>query len=430
MRFKNFTAALLLLFIVNVSFAQNFGSTKKGTAIGFSVNGVDFSASVPKAGKLDPGFSVMYWKGITDHVDFSVRYNGLFTDYTKSATVTNSYTNEFEGSLHARLLTDDHLLNPFLSAGLGIGSYGKNVWAGYAPLGVGIQLNMFNEGYLFLQANYRTSFSKTKLDNNMFYSLGFTQSINAGKAKEKVLPPAPIAVVTDRDNDGVPDSTDACPDVAGLVALKGCPDTDGDGIADKDDKCPTVAGLAKYQGCPIPDTDGDGINDELDKCPTVAGTAKYQGCPIPDTDGDGVNDEEDKCPKEVGPASNFGCPVIAAEIINKINVDAKNLFFATGSSKLLAKSNASLNNVISILNEHPSYKVDIAGHTDNTGKIEKNQLLSEARANAVKTYLVKKGVDETRLVSAGFGQEKPLADNKTSKGRAKNRRVEMNVRNF
>ena len=90
MRFKNFTAALLLLFIVNVSFAQNFGSTKKGTAIGFSVNGVDFSASVPKAGKLDPGFSVMYWKGITDHVDFSIRYNGLFTDYTKSATVTNS----------------------------------------------------------------------------------------------------------------------------------------------------------------------------------------------------------------------------------------------------------------------------------------------------------------------------------------------------
>ena len=416
--------------VVNGAYAQNFGGTRKAGALGFSVNGVDFSATLPKVGKLDPGFSVMYWNGITDHLDFSLRYNGLFTDYTKKADATNSYTNEFEASLHARLLSNDHLLNPFLSAGAGIGNYGKNVWAGYAPLGGGIQLNMFNEGYLFLQANYRVSFSKTKLDNNMFYSLGFTQSIGSTTAKEKILPPAPIAIVTDRDNDGVPDSTDACPDVAGTLALKGCPDTDGDGIADKDDKCPTVAGLAKYQGCPIPDTDGDGVNDEIDKCPTVAGLAKYQGCPIPDTDGDGVNDEQDKCPTEAGPASNFGCPVIAAEIVNKINVSAKHLFFATGSAKLLAKSNASLNEVIAILNDHPTYKVDISGHTDNKGKADKNQILSEARANSVKAYLVKKGVDETRLVAAGFGQDKPLADNKTAKGRAKNRRVEMEVRNY
>ena len=164
--------------------------------------------------------------------------------------------------------------------------------------------------------------------------------------------------------------------------------------------------------------------------PTVAGVAKYQGCPIPDTDGDGVNDEEDKCPSEAGPASNFGCPVIATDIINKINMSAKNLFFATGSSKLLAKSNASLNNVVSILKDNPTYKVDIAGHTDNTGKANKNQLLSEARANSVKAFLIGKGVDEARLIAAGFGADKPLATNKTTAGRSKNRRVEMVVRNF
>lgn len=86
--------------------------------------------------------------------------------------------------------------------------------------------------------------------------------------------------LADRDNDGILDADDKCPDVAGLAALQGCPDRDGDGIADGDDKCPDVAGLAKYEGCPIPDTDGDGINDEMDKCPTEKGFARYQGCPI------------------------------------------------------------------------------------------------------------------------------------------------------
>jgi outer membrane protein OmpA-like peptidoglycan-associated protein len=427
---KQLKATILFICLAHMAFAQNFGGPKKGTSIGFSGNMVDFSASVPKIGKVDPGFSLMLWSGLTSHIDYSIRYNGLFTDYVKKANVTNSYTNEFEGSLHARLLANDHLFNPFLTAGIGIGSYGKNTWAPYVPLGGGLQMNLFNEGYLFLQANYRASLASAKLDNNMFYSLGFTQNISSTQAAPKMAPLPPVPVVTDRDNDGVVDSLDACPDVAGLAAFKGCPDTDGDGIADKDDKCPTVKGFAKYQGCPIPDTDGDGVNDEEDKCPAVAGVARYQGCPIPDKDADGVNDEDDKCPSEAGPASNFGCPVINAEIIKKVNMSAKNIFFATGSAKLLAKSNASLNNVVTILNENPGYKVDIAGHTDNTGKAEKNQTLSESRANAVKAYFVSKGVDESRLNATGFGQDKPIADNKTAAGRSKNRRVELNVRNY
>jgi len=428
---KHLKTTLIFLCLAHITFAQNFGGPKKGAAIGFSANLVDFNPKSPyyKIGKVDPGFSVMYWQGLTKNLDFSLRYNGLFTDYAKEINVVNSYTNEFEGSLHARFLANDHLLNPFVSAGVGIGTYGKKTWAPYVPLGAGLQLNMSNEGYLFLQANYRASLAKSKLDNNMFYSLGFTQNIRSTQAFVPVALPV-IPIVTDRDNDGVVDSLDACPDVAGLASLKGCPDTDGDGIADKDDKCPTVKGLAKYQGCPIPDTDGDGVNDEEDKCPAVAGVARYQGCPIPDTDGDGVNDEEDKCPKEAGPVSNFGCPVIKAEIINKINMSAKNIFFATGSAKLLAKSNASLNNVVTILSENPGYKVDIAGHTDNTGKADKNQILSDARANSVKAYMVSKGVEETRLNATGYGQDKPIADNKKAAGRSKNRRVEMTVRNY
>ena len=243
-------------------------------------------------------------------------------------------------------------------------------------------------------------------------------------------PPPPMPVVLDRDGDGVLDAVDRCPDTPGLASLQGCPDRDGDGIADIDDKCPDVAGIARYQGCPIPDTDKDGINDELDKCPTVPGIARYQGCPIPDTDGDGVNDEEDKCINEKGPASNFGCPIISAEIIKRVNIAAQNIFFETAKSTLLAKSFPKLNDVVTILKENPSFKVQIDGHTDFVGTEEYNHKLSHDRAASVKTYLASRGITEDRLSSTGYGEEKPIADNKTAAGRAKNRRVEMTLRNY
>jgi outer membrane protein OmpA-like peptidoglycan-associated protein len=228
--------------------------------------------------------------------------------------------------------------------------------------------------------------------------------------------------IPDTDGDGINDEEDKCPSVAGLAKYGGCPipDTDKDGINDEQDKCPTVAGLAKYGGCPIPDSDKDGLNDEEDKCPTVAGLAKYQGCPIPDTDNDGVNDEEDKCPTIAGPAENGGCP--------KINFNAAAVQFVSGSCTLTTGAKAELNKLVKILNEeYPDVKIAIEGHTDNTGKAEKNQSLSECRANAVKSYLVSKKVAGERLSAAGFGQDKPVADNTTKEGQAKNRRVEFHV---
>ncbi|MEO6540694.1 MAG: OmpA family protein, partial [Ferruginibacter sp.] len=258
---------------------------------------------------------------------------------------------------------------------------------------------------------------------------GLALKLGAGH-KIGAPPPPPMPVVLDRDGDGVLDGVDRCPDVPGLASLQGCPDRDGDGIADIDDKCPDVPGTARYQGCPIPDTDKDGVNDEVDKCPTVPGLARYQGCPIPDTDGDGVNDEEDKCVNDKGPASNFGCPVINEEIIKKVNRAAQNIFFETAKAKLLAKSFPKLNEVVTILNENPSYKVQIDGHTDSQGKDDYNQGLSDERAASVKAYLVSKGIAESRLSSAGYGETKPVADNTTAAGRAKNRRVEMTLSNY
>lgn len=235
-------------------------------------------------------------------------------------------------------------------------------------------------------------------------------------------PPPPPAPPVDTDGDGIPDATDGCPTVAGPKTLNGCPDRDGDGIADKDDACPDVAGAKIFNGCP--DRDGDGIQDSKDKCPEVAGVAKYEGCPIPDKDNDGVADDEDRCPEVPGPVANFGCPRL-----EELNFNAKNVTFGTGNAKLTKLATSELDELVVIMNKYSKININIDGYTDNTGKPAINQTLSQKRADAVKAYLVGKGIEADRLIATGYGQDKPVADNKTAAGRAENRRVEFSVKN-
>jgi outer membrane protein OmpA-like peptidoglycan-associated protein len=267
-------------------------------------------------------------------------------------------------------------------------------------------------------------------------------------------------VPADSDGDGIADPKDKCPNVVGLERYEGCPipDTDGDGINDEEDKCPGQAGTAKYGGCPIPDTDKDGINDEEDKCPNQPGTAKYSGCPIPDTDGDGVNDELDQCPDKAGPkerngcpvtdrdndginddedrcpdipgvAANKGCPDVPVNVTKTLMSTGQNISFGTGanSRKLTLKSNNALNQIASIMNENPSLKIRVEGHTDNAGNDDANMQLSQDRADAVKAWLVSKGISEDRIKSEGFGETMPIADNNTAAGRTKNRRIDIRM---
>ncbi len=381
------------------------------------------------------GLAVNYIQGLSNNIDIEVAVSGSFLDYPVPGKALTSQSNlllEAVTTANLKLNSDKYWISPYITVGVGASKY-KGYYSAFIPAGLGLQINLFDEAFLLLNTQYRIPVTENAA-YHFYHSFGIAGNI--GKAKAPPVMPVilpPVAVVEapkDRDGDGIIDADDKCPDVAGLASLQGCPDKDGDGITDAADKCPDVAGLAKYNGCPIPDTDGDGINDEQDKCPTVKGVARYQGCPIPDTDKDGVNDEEDKCPNDAGPASNYGCPVIAQAVVDKINYAAKNILFVTGSAKLLPKSFKSLNEVAKIMADDKTLKLSIDGHTDNVGKAEKNQVLSENRAASVKTYLANKGVEESRMTAAGHGLSMPIADNKTAKGRTQNRRVEMKASNY
>ncbi len=384
-----------------------------------------------KTKNMTSGLAVSYLQGLNNNLDFVSTLSGSFIDYPisgKALRNNSSFLLEGVATVNLKLLSDKYCFSPFLTAGIG-GSKYRGYYGAFLPVGLGAQVKIVDEVFLLMNSQYRVAITENTA-YHFYHSLGIATNLTKKKEELKVVPIPVVEPPKDRDGDGVLDADDKCPDVKGLASLEGCPDRDGDGITDAADKCPDVAGLARYAGCPIPDTDLDGINDEIDKCPAVKGIARYQGCPIPDTDGDGVNDEEDKCINEAGPASNFGCPVISEEIIKRVNLAAKNVFFSTGSAKLLTKSFPKLNDLVTILKENPTYKVTIDGHTDSQGNDASNQTLSENRAASVKTYLTGKGIDESRLSSAGYGETNPVADNKTAAGRAKNRRVEITLRNY
>jgi len=369
-----------------------------------------------------PGIGLHYFKGLKKHIDFAGSFNAAYLNQPlpDNPDPTDRYMFQVEATAQFKLVSDKYWFQPFLSGGFGAQKY-YIYYGAYVPLGVGLNINFFNEGRLFINSTYRVPITTGTVNYHFMHAFGIAGRITK-KKEPAVIPPPPPPPPKDSDNDGIIDNNDKCPNVPGVAKYEGCPvpDTDKDGINDENDKCPTVAGFAKYEGCPVPDTDKDGINDEEDKCPNQPGVARYQGCPVPDTDGDSVNDEEDKCPKVAGPADNFGCPVIG--------IKSYEIVFRTGSAVLLAKGKPILDTVVAYLKRNPDVEVTIDGHTDNIGSDKVNNPLSVRRAEATKKYLVSKGINADRLVTAGFGSTQPVADNKTAEGRQKNRRIEIKIK--
>lgn len=264
-------------------------------------------------------------------------------------------------------------------------------------------------------------------------------------------PLPPRAGQEDRDGDGIPDAVDACPTVRGVKSedpkKNGCPaDADADGIPDVEDACPQVPGVKsedpKKNGCPVDtDADADGILDGQDACPNVPGVKsedpKKNGCPVDaaadiDTDADGIPDAKDACPKEPGRADpdpkKNGCPqvtVTKTEIVIHRQVQ-----FRFGQSSLAQTVDPVSDNLLAEVRDaivkHPAMvRIEVQGHADSVGTEDYNQTLSEARAEAVRAWLVKRGIPAERLVAKGYGAKAPVATNDTEAGRKENRRVQF-----
>ena len=277
----------------------------------------------------------------------------------------------------------------FLSAGLGVGF---NIW--------------ITEGF---GLNYQVDYKHIPAGNSDYqdfinHKVGFVFRFGS----------------KDTDQDGIYDSKDECPEVAGLEEFKGCPDTDGDKIVDSEDDCPEVAGLEEFNGCP--DTDLDGIMDSADSCPTEKGSIANRGCP--DSDGDGFIDRSDRCPREPGVAPD-GCPTISEAEIGAIVNIARTIYFKTGKFEIADESKTKLEQVARIVKKYPKIKFNINGYTDSVGRESSNLKLSDKRAVAVRHYLVHLGVQGRQLRAKGFGEINPIATNKTKEGRAQNRRTEI-----
>ena len=235
-------------------------------------------------------------------------------------------------------------------------------------------------------------------------------------------PEAKPVAQPDGDRDGVPDARDACANTAsGLtVDAEGCPvyrDSDGDGIVDGRDACAgTPRGAAvDGRGCvPAP---------TAPTTPTPAPAAPA----VRDLDDDGVLNTEDRCPgtPKGDKVDDDGCTVLFGSAVNSTTVTLRGVVFPSGRDELTASARAVLDAVAAQLIEMRGFRVEIAGHSDAQGAQTANLRLSLARAEAVRAYLVMKGVPAERLTARGYGPTKPIASNKTPAGRAQNRRVEL-----
>lgn len=216
-------------------------------------------------------------------------------------------------------------------------------------------------------------------------------------------------------------------------------DSDGDGIADASDACPEMAesanGIDDGDGCPESDQDHDGIYGSADKCPSEPEDfdkdRDTDGCPEVDADNDGVADSIDQCPKEKETMNAYkdadGCADEVPPPVKKFSGTIEGISFKSGAATIAPRSYSTLREAAEVLAKYKEVRLEIQGYTDNVGDTEANVRLSQKRAEAVRAYLIKRGVDGSRLVARGYGPANPRADNSTKAGQAKNRRVEFKL---
>ncbi len=312
------------------------------------------------------------------------------------AVELNAFTTKFDTNVAGGPDTDLTGLGANLALGLSAGGHpvfllgagtvqqdigGESRTSTFGDLGVGVYLPFSVAGELWrLDARYHVLMTDhpalpgeeivedLRLNFGVLFGFGREQPPPQPPAQEEVIPPPPV----DGDGDGVPDAADQCPDTAAGAAVdaSGC-------------ELRPVAAPA--------DGDGDGVADASDACPgTTPGTkVDAKGCVIPE------------------------------------KVVMRAAYFGSNSASLTAKGYEMLHEIAAALKANPGLRFEIEGHSDMSGPADQNLVLSQKRAELVRDVLVELGIDPGRLVAKGYGETRPVNDNKTLEKRAQNRRVEF-----
>ena len=176
---------LTLIIALSVFTTCVFAQAKKGSLIGIHFNLADFKAPSgikdPVSGKvyssikeMNQGFSLSYWKGLTNKIDFSAKANAMFYSKEEGVKDDAQIALELEPTLNIRPFSDAAKIAPFLTTGVGVGYYTGNFGA-YIPAGVGLQLNCSSATYFFVQAQYRFTLTKKEFGDNLLYSFGIAE---------------------------------------------------------------------------------------------------------------------------------------------------------------------------------------------------------------------------------------------------------------
>lgn len=279
------------------------------------------------------------------------------------------------------ILDDDVKYQPYFLAGPAISSHYERLLLG-AHVGIGVKKKLTEKVSLFSEFNYIQTPSSTYYNDDPRNSskISHSKRLNYWKASIGIS-----------------------------IQFGSCPDDDGDGVCREKDRCPkTPKGVAvDHKGCPI-DSDSDGIYDYQDLCPLDAGSVEFAGCPAPfskplifeDSDFDGVFDVDDECPNEAGNIDSNGCQFVE----EMEELEALVVYFDFDKYLLNEDEKEKLNYFLSKLELAPNYSITVIGNTDSYGRSDYNLKLSLIRAQIVKDYLVKNGLDESRIFPKGLGQ--------------------------